>query len=1352
MKPKIKLYKNQLSSSSLIFWLASISIMIITILLSSNTVKAQYIPFTKITDDHFTQNNPVIDGNFIVYQDTRGGGLNDIYLYNRITKSKIALTSDPAVESINPDISGNRVVWADNRDGNWEIYNYNVNTPGVDPQPLFVWEGDQTEPAIHGDVMVFTDEKPGNTSYNIYLYEFNTGVLTRLTDDTDGDQRNPDVYGDYVVWQDQRSGDWDIYMYCISTREETQLTDDPGYQSSPAIHGNRVVWQDDRNGNWDIYLHHITFGLGNDFYNFDWPVYSESIGKLNKQDQIHPAIYGDYVVWEDFRSGDWDLYLYTFINDLVGYPSQILDEDYDQKNGNIYENFVVFQDERDNDGGTDIWQWEMPPGIDLALIIEDTPDPATTGDDLTYEVFIKNTGLQDANDCIVTCILPDGVDVKYILNSSGMGASTVGNEVSCELGTMAINDRDTIKIVVTPLDEAILTFQASVTTSDDDNDTGNNAQTITTEVVWGLSDIIGEGVNPSIQLDENSAVHVVWQDNQWVDNQMEYNICYATNKSGAWMRETILEANLNVTQVSQLAIDQHGKAHVVYSTWSELWYLNELEQGWSEPVKLADTGTLGLSIGCSPDGIVYVSYLKSMWGDNINLLYYNGSWNGPIILNTNPSGRASNDLAMAVDGDGYIHFAYYLFGTSNDGAHYITNAPDSVWKASELIQSDWGCAQCEGMKICITTDDNNAPHVAYSSTYENYLGENNMYATKSSNTWTYEMVSEGGRGNNIGLTDITTGISQEPYMYAYASYWYKLGGAWEYKTLAWEANEICDMEVDDDGYVHFVYSHYDNEMHGHVIGYFTTMPEPPKPQISINPTEIDFWQFVVGDTTEAKKVIIKNKGDAILQLNNISLAWNDSIHFTITNNTCSNLNPSDTCSVDIVFNPQTMGDKKALLWIESNDPANPIEAAVLEGKGMAPMVWDYGSLAFGEVSVGDSSTSVYTIKNKGNINLQIKMVVIQEDDATDFYYTGLPDTPFNIGENDSIVFNIVFKPGSSGDKTSKLKIFTNDLDLTRILTGTTPTFTIEGEIIINENTPVNSGRIFLFQLNNGIAIQASSKPLSGSETFIFNGIPEGTITLRIDPDTIDYPGYLKTYLGNTAFYNEADVFVLNKDTSGLEITLIPAPPPPNGNSEISGVFVEEDGTKSGNMVTYGKYLGDGTPISEASVFLIDNSGNIFDTDNTNSSGEFVFEKIPVGKYKFAADYVGFSMDDSNDSLIIDQENQKYSIAAIANNNLITIDVENTTSIRSFTENDEIHVYPNPAQDHIILQCKGNLLPDTYTANITSLSGRLIHNSNIELKEFGQEFIIRIDDLPSGIYIISLSGNKTIYKARFIKVE
>ncbi|WP_010662674.1 choice-of-anchor U domain-containing protein [Marinilabilia salmonicolor] len=469
----------------------------ITTFIPLQELRGQYVEFVQITDDANIQTLPAIDGNYIVWEDYRNGPNGDIYLYNRSDGTEIALTSDIAVSSTNPAISGNRVVWSEKG----EIYIYDINTPQIDPHPLLVWAGTEKSLAIHGDVLVgshtaWTEPR----TWNVFMYDFTTGQLTLLTDDDNGDQENPDVYGDYVVWQDQRSGDWDIYMYHIPTGTETQLTDDPADQTEPAVYGKRVVWQDTRNGDYDIYMHHMTFGLGTVFENFDWALWN--LGQYNSDDQMHPDIYGDHVVWQDDRNGDWDLYLFTFINDIAGNFTRMFDVEHDQTYPGIYDKFVAFKDSRDYDGGADIWQWEMPPGCDLSLVVEDEPDPVATGNELVYTVYVKNIGEQEADDVLVTCTLPAGVDYIYAYNSTGNGASRVDDEVFCDLGTMGYNDVDTVKVYVTPLDEGSPMFTALVETSDDDINQENNTQSISTEVILAFPDENETGTVPDYSYGE----------------------------------------------------------------------------------------------------------------------------------------------------------------------------------------------------------------------------------------------------------------------------------------------------------------------------------------------------------------------------------------------------------------------------------------------------------------------------------------------------------------------------------------------------------------------------------------------------------------------------------------------------------------------------------------------------------------------------------------------------------------------------------------------------------------------------------------------------------------------------------
>ena len=78
-----------------------------------------------VTIDPAWQRHPAIGENIIVWQD-RSLNLNDnIYGYN-LSNGEQLVISDGQWLGKDPDISGNTVVWADNRNGNWDIYGANI--------------------------------------------------------------------------------------------------------------------------------------------------------------------------------------------------------------------------------------------------------------------------------------------------------------------------------------------------------------------------------------------------------------------------------------------------------------------------------------------------------------------------------------------------------------------------------------------------------------------------------------------------------------------------------------------------------------------------------------------------------------------------------------------------------------------------------------------------------------------------------------------------------------------------------------------------------------------------------------------------------------------------------------------------------------------------------------------------------------------------------------------------------------------------------------------------------------------------------------------------------------------------
>jgi beta propeller repeat protein len=219
----------------------------------------------------------------------------------------------------------------------------------------------------HGDIIIVN---PG-------FYPEDISFGGRAITLTSLDPFDPNIVNDTVIngtvffeWAEQ--SDSILQGFTILSQYSLPVCDNSSYQSAPAIYGDIVVWQDYRNSSYpDIYGKDLSTGE-------EFPICTES------GSQYSPAIYGDIVVWIDNPSYSY----YINGKDLsTGQEFSICTDTSYNTSPAIHGDIVVWQDSRNDNWG--IYGKDLSTNHIFSIYTEEISraSPAIYGDIVVWQDY-----------------------------------------------------------------------------------------------------------------------------------------------------------------------------------------------------------------------------------------------------------------------------------------------------------------------------------------------------------------------------------------------------------------------------------------------------------------------------------------------------------------------------------------------------------------------------------------------------------------------------------------------------------------------------------------------------------------------------------------------------------------------------------------------------------------------------------------------------------------------------------------------------------------------------------------------------------------------------------------------------
>jgi hypothetical protein len=189
------------------------------------------------------------------------------------------------------------------------------------------------------------------------------------------------------------------------------------------------------------------------------------------------------------------------------------------------------------------------------------------------------------------------------------------------------------------------------------------------------------------------------------------------------------------------------------------------------------------------------------------------------------------------------------------------------------------------------------------------------------------------------------------------------------------------------------------------------------PNITLSVTSLTFATQLVGSTSTAQSVTLRNYGTVTLSVTSIGFTGADPGDFHQTNNCGSSITPGASCTISIAFNPTQRGTRTAILTVSDNASGSP-QTVSLGGTGTVVQL-NPTSLGFGRVQIGFSQSLQATLTNTGSTMLNISSITITGD-IDELHQSN--NCGSGLGAGKSCTITVTFRPTEFGVDRAQISI------------------------------------------------------------------------------------------------------------------------------------------------------------------------------------------------------------------------------------------------------------------------------------------------------------------------------------------